>query len=96
MSPYYGWSILYRQYFCALITVYLLLLFKEKALRSYSDILLALFLLFTVWCVESIGDIQENSCVYVDEVFKAPNELLCYKIGGSVYPYSNFRISINF
>jgi AraC-like DNA-binding protein len=36
--------------FCALITVYLLL-FKEKALRSYSDILLALFLLFSVWCV---------------------------------------------
>jgi AraC-like DNA-binding protein len=36
--------------FCAFITVYLLL-FKEKALRSYSDILLALFLLFTVWCV---------------------------------------------
>ena len=36
--------------FCAFITVYLLL-FKEKALRSYSDILLALFLLFAVWCV---------------------------------------------
>jgi AraC-like DNA-binding protein len=36
--------------FCSLITVYLLL-FKEKALRSYSDILLALFLLFSVWCV---------------------------------------------
>ena len=36
--------------FCALITVYLLL-FKEKALRSYSDNLLALFLLFAVWCV---------------------------------------------
>jgi AraC-like DNA-binding protein len=36
--------------FCALITVYLLL-FKEKALRSYSDILLALFFLFEVWCV---------------------------------------------
>lgn len=36
--------------FCAFITVYLLL-FKEKALRSYSDNLLALFLLFAVWCV---------------------------------------------
>jgi len=36
--------------FCALITVYLLL-FKEKVLRSYSDILLALFFLFEVWCV---------------------------------------------
>jgi AraC-like DNA-binding protein len=36
--------------FCALITVYLLL-FKERALRSYSDILLALFFLFEVWCV---------------------------------------------
>jgi AraC-like DNA-binding protein len=36
--------------FCALITVYLLL-FKEKVLRSYADILLALFFLFEVWCV---------------------------------------------
>lgn len=36
--------------FCALITVYLLLS-KKKALRFYSDILLALFLLFSVWCV---------------------------------------------
>ena len=51
---------------------------------------------FMVWCIESIGNIEENTCVYVDEVFKDPNELLCYKIGCSVYPYSNFRISINF
>jgi AraC-like DNA-binding protein len=36
--------------FCALITVYLLL-FKEKVLRTYADILLALFFLFEVWCV---------------------------------------------
>jgi AraC-like DNA-binding protein len=36
--------------FCALITVYLLL-FKEKALRTYSDTLLALLFLFEVWCV---------------------------------------------
>ena len=36
--------------FCALITVYLLL-FREKVLRSYADILLALFFLFEVWCV---------------------------------------------
>jgi hypothetical protein len=36
--------------FCALITVYLLL-FKEKVLRSYADIVLALFFLFEVWCV---------------------------------------------
>lgn len=36
--------------FCALITVYLLL-FKEKALRTYDDILLALLFLFEVWCV---------------------------------------------
>jgi hypothetical protein len=61
---------------------------KSKLRRIYCP--------FMVWCIESIGDIQENSCVYVDEVFKAPNNLLCYKIGGSVYPYSNFRISINF
>lgn len=36
--------------FCALITVYLLL-FREKVLRSYADILLALFFLFEVWGV---------------------------------------------
>ncbi len=36
--------------FCALITVYLLL-FKENALRSYADILLASFFLLEVWCV---------------------------------------------
>jgi AraC-like DNA-binding protein len=36
--------------FCALITVYLLL-FKEKVLRTYADILLALSFLFEVWCV---------------------------------------------
>jgi len=36
--------------FCALITVYLLL-FKEKVLRTYADILLALLFLFEVWCV---------------------------------------------
>ncbi len=61
---------------------------KSKLRRIYCP--------FMVWCVESIGDIQENSCVYVEEVFKDANDLLCYKIGGSVYPYSNFRISINF
>jgi AraC-like DNA-binding protein len=36
--------------FCALITVYLLL-FKEKVLRAYADILLAFLFLFQVWCV---------------------------------------------
>jgi hypothetical protein len=61
---------------------------KSKLRRIYCP--------FMVWCIDSIGDIEENTCVYVDEVFKDPNELLCYKIGGSVYPYSNFRISINF
>ena len=61
---------------------------KSKLRRIYCP--------FMVWCIESIRDIQENSCVYVDEVFKDSNGLLCYKIGGSVYSYSNFRISINF
>lgn len=61
---------------------------KSKLRRIYCP--------FMVWCIESIGDIQENSCVYVDEVFKDPNEILCYKIGGNLYPYTNFRITINF
>ncbi len=61
---------------------------KSKLRRIYCP--------FMAWCIESIGDIQENSCVYVDEVFKDPNDLLFYKIGGSIYPYSNFRITINF
>ncbi len=61
---------------------------KSKLRRIYCP--------FMVWCIESIGGIQENSCVYVDEVFKDPDDLLCYKIGGNFYPYSNFRITINF
>ena len=51
---------------------------------------------FMVLCEKSIGEIQENTCVYVDEVIKDPCYLICYKIGGKTYPYFNFRISINF
>ena len=36
---------------------------------------------FMVKCVKSIDDIHENSCVYVQEVYKDPEELLLYKIG---------------
>jgi hypothetical protein len=51
---------------------------------------------FIVKCIDSIDEIQENSSVYVDQVFKDPDDLLTYLIGGNLYPYSNFRISINF
>jgi hypothetical protein len=51
---------------------------------------------FLVKCVASIDEIQENSSVNVDQVFKDPDNLLTYLIGGNLYAYSNFRISINF
>ena len=51
---------------------------------------------FMVKCITTIDDIYENSSVYVDQVFKDPDNLLSYMIGGNLYPYSNFRISIKF
>ena len=61
---------------------------KSKLRRLYCP--------FLVKCINTINDIQENSSVYVEQVFKDPNNLLSYMIGGNLYPYSNFRISINF
>jgi hypothetical protein len=51
---------------------------------------------FLVKCIASIDDIEENSSVYVDQVFIDPHDLLKYMIGGNIYTYSNFRISINY
>ena len=51
---------------------------------------------FLVKCVNDIDEIQENSIVYVDQVFKDPDDLLTYLIGGNLYLYSFFRISIKF
>ena len=51
---------------------------------------------FMVKCISTIDNIQVNSFVYVDEVYKDPHELITYKICGNVYPYSYFRISINY
>ena len=51
---------------------------------------------FIVKCMKTVDDIQENSMVYVDQVFKDPDDLLTYFIGGNLYPYSSFRIMINF
>lgn len=51
---------------------------------------------FMVKCITTIDDIHENSSVYVDQVFKDPDDRLTYMIGGNLYAYSNFRISINF
>jgi hypothetical protein len=51
---------------------------------------------FIVKCKRQIGDVQENSMVYVDQVFKDPDDLITYLIGGNLYPFSFFRIFINF
>ena len=51
---------------------------------------------FLVKCVNDIDEIQENSIVYVDQVFNDPDDLLTYLIGGNLYPYSNFRVTVNF
>ena len=51
---------------------------------------------FIVKCMKTVDDIQENSVVYVDQVFKDPDDLLNYLIGGNLYPFSFFRVSINF
>jgi hypothetical protein len=51
---------------------------------------------FLVKCIASIDDIEENSSVYVEQVFKDPDDLISYMIGDNLYPYSNFRITINF
>ena len=51
---------------------------------------------FLVKCIATIDEIEENSSVYVDQVFKDPDEILTYLIGSKLYAYSNFRISINF
>ena len=51
---------------------------------------------FMAKCISKIDDIQENSSVYVDQVFKDPDDLLTYMIGGNLFPYSNFSISANF
>jgi hypothetical protein len=51
---------------------------------------------FMVKCITPIDNIQENSSVFVDQVYKDPDDLLNYLIGGNLYPYSNFRISIKF
>ena len=51
---------------------------------------------FIVKCKRQVGDIQENSMVYVDQVFKDPDDLLTYLIGGNQYPFGYFRIFINF
>lgn len=51
---------------------------------------------FLVKCINSIDDLQENSSVYVDQVFKDAADKLTYKIGCNLYPYSNFQILIKF
>ncbi len=66
------------------------------AVINQSGKLRRLYTPFIVKCINSIDDIQENSCVYVDEVFKDPDDLLLYKIGGNIYSYDHFTIKINY
>jgi hypothetical protein len=51
---------------------------------------------FLIKCIKTISDIQENCLVYVDEVHQDPDDLIKYMIGGNLYPFKNFTISINF
>jgi len=51
---------------------------------------------FIVKCMKTVDDIQENSTVYVDQVFNDPDDLLNYLIGANLYPFSHFRINITF
>ena len=51
---------------------------------------------FMVKCKESVNQLIQNSFLYVDEVFSDPDELLLYKIGGNIYTFKHFEITINF
>lgn len=55
-----------------------------------------LFTPFRVTCIIKHQNIHENSVLFVDEVFEDKKELLLYKINGSYYPFSNFKIDIKF
>ncbi len=68
----------------------------SMAVINQSGKLRRLYTPFMVKCVKSIDDIQVNSFVYVDEVFKDPDDLLLYKIGGNIYGFTNFEIKINY
>lgn len=51
---------------------------------------------FLVKCINSIGNIQVNSCLYVNEVIKDQENNMRYKIGNNIYPYSDFKIYSKF
>jgi hypothetical protein len=51
---------------------------------------------FLVKCIHPIDGIEENTCVYVEQVTRDLNEKLSYLIGGKLYIYSKFKININF
>jgi len=51
---------------------------------------------FLVKCIKRIDDVQEYTCIYVDEVFKNQQEIVFYKIGGKIYNYKYFSIQISF
>ena len=51
---------------------------------------------FRVQCISPINHIPMNMWVYVEEVLHTKEDELVYQICGQVYPYSNFKIEVNF
>ena len=47
---------------------------------------------FMVECIKTTNDIQNNSFVYVDEVYCTTDQQLLYKIHGKIYNHRNFTI----
>ncbi len=66
------------------------------AVINHNGKLRKLYCPFMIRCIKTISNIQENSLVYVDEVFKNQEDLILYKIGGKIYSFRNFVILINF
>lgn len=61
---------------------------KSKLRRLYCP--------FMVKCINTTDGIKADSYVYVDQVLNDSENKLLFKIGGKLYSYSDFRISINF
>jgi hypothetical protein len=51
---------------------------------------------FRVVCLDNIDAIYQNSNLYVEEVFEDPDDRLLFKIGGNLYPYWYFSITVSF
>jgi hypothetical protein len=51
---------------------------------------------FMVKCKRQVDSIQENSLVYVEEVYSNVNGLLFYRIGLLFYKYDDFSLKSRF